>query len=471
MHTSNSRLGRRMIRLLLFFASLVVSALAISCSAAEPATSPVTGIDDAAHLALSPNAGERQQGTQWLLRNGDRTSVAVLIQLLRWLPDEESFVAARLETLTGAHVGPRWFDWMIWQQGHPEFVPYPGYTGFLADMLAGIDPRFRRFLRADVPHEIRPEEIVWGGVPVDGIPALDNPTMIAATQASYLNPDDRVFGVEIGSDARAYPLRIVNWHEMVNDVVGGRPVSLAYCTLCGAGILFDGRVAGRSQPFTFGSSGLLYRSNKLMYDRQTASLWNQFTGRPVVGPLTGSKIELQVLPVVLTSWEQWRALHPSTRVLALDTGFVRDYRPGVAYHAYFASPELMFPALVKDRRLSQKDLIFGIRVPGGVKSWPLADFAHGAVINDRVGFVDIVLIGDPDGYGARAYKANGHRFARGAAPDELMSGDARWRLTENGLIGPKGENLARLPGHVAYWFAWAGYFEDAQLGGPLPQDR
>jgi hypothetical protein len=138
MHASNSRLGRRMIRLLLLFGSLVVSASAISCSAAEPDTSPVARIDDAAHLALSANARERQEGMQWLLRNGDRTSVAVLIQLLRWLPDEEGFVAARLETLTGAHVGSRWFDWMIWQQGHPEFVPYPGYTGFLADLFAGV---------------------------------------------------------------------------------------------------------------------------------------------------------------------------------------------------------------------------------------------------------------------------------------------------------------------------------------------
>ena len=92
--------------------------------------------------------------------------------------------------------------------------------------------------------------------------------MTAAAAATYLNPDDRVFGVEINGDARAYPLRIANWHEMVNDIVGGVPVSLAYCTLCGAGILFDGRVAGRGRPFTFGSSGLLYRSNKLMYDRR-----------------------------------------------------------------------------------------------------------------------------------------------------------------------------------------------------------
>jgi hypothetical protein len=389
----------------------------------------------------------------------------VLIQLLRWHPDEKAAIVRRLETLTGAHPGSRWFDWMIWQQSHPEFTPYPGYTGFLGDLLAGIDPRFGRFVRADVPLEIRPEEIVWGGVAVDGIPALDNPKLIAADAATYLNPNDSVFGVEINGDARAYPLRIVNWHEMVNDTVGGIRMSLAYCTLCGAGILFDDRVAGREQPFTFGSSGLLYRSNKLMYDRETNSLWNQFTGHPVVGPLTGSGIELRLLPITLTTWAQWRKRHQGTRVLSLDTGFARDYRPGAAYHDYFASPELMFPAAVKDRRLSQKDLIFGVRVPGGVKAWPLTDFTGGAVINDRVGFADIVLIGDPQGREARAYRSDGRRFVKGASPEELESGDVRWRVTEEALLGPNGESLPRLPGHIAYWFAWSGYFENAQLGG------
>lgn len=449
---------------------LFVVAPMVFAVGATAAPSPITGLDDAAHRALSADQPEWQAAIQWLLQNGDRGSVAVLIQLLRWLPDEAGPLVARLETLTGARAGSRWFDWMVWQQGHPEVMPYPGYTGFLADLLAGIDPRFRRFVYAGVPHEIRPEEIAWGGVAVDGIPALDNQTMIAAAAATYLNPDDRVFGVEINGDVRAYPLRIANWHEMVNDVVGGVPVSLAYCTLCGAGILYDGRIAGRDRPFTFGSSGLLYRSNKLMYDRQTDSLWNQFTGRPVMGRLTGSGIELRVLPVALTSWRQWQARHPSTRVLALNTGFARDYRPGAAYGAYFASPELLYPALVRDQRLRQKDLIFGVRVPGGVKAWPLADFAGGAVINDRVGFVDIVLIGDPQGLGARAYRADGHNFTRGA-PGELDSGGARWRVTESGLIGPEGESLPRLPGHVAYWFAWAGYFENAQLGGPPPTNR
>lgn len=457
---------QRLLAILLF-----VVAPAMFAVGAKADSLPIVGMDDAAKRTLSANARERREATHWLLQNGDRGSVAVLIQLLRWLPDEESAIIARLEALTGAHPGSRWFDWMVWQQGHPEIAPYPGYAGFLADQLANIDPQFRRFVDADVPHAIRLEEIAWGGVAVDGIPALDNPTMIAAAAATYLNPDDAVFGVEINGDARAYPLRIANWHEMVNDIVGGVPVSLAYCTLCGAGILFDGRVTGRDQPFTFGSSGLLYRSNKLMYDRQTDSLWNQFTGRPVMGALTGSSVELQVLPVALTSWQHWRARHPDTRVLALDTGFVRDYRPGVAYKEYFASPRLMFPALVKDKKLGQKDLVFGVRVPGGVKAWPLADFTDGAVVNDRVGFVDVVLIGDPQGRGARAYQADGRRFARGSALDELTSGDARWRVTESGLIGPKGESLPRLPGHVAYWFAWAGYFEDAQLGEPPPKGQ
>ena len=447
-----------------------LSAILVVCFAIEPvcARAGVADLDSAARQVLSPAPQESREAMDWLVQHGDRSSVAVLTQLLRWLPEYQDALVGRLEALTGAHVGPHWFDWMVWQQGHPDFSPYPGYDGFLADLLTRIDPHFRRFVRAGIAHEIRIEEIAWGGVVVDGIPALDNPTMIGAPAAGYLNPDDPVFGVEINGDARAYPLRIANWHEMVNDVVGGVPVSLAYCTLCGSGILFDGRVPGRTEPFTFGSSGLLYRSNKLMYDRQTDSLWEQFTGRPVMGQLTGSKIELKLLPLVLTSWSEWRSRHPQTHVLSLDTGFRRDYGPGVAYRDYFASPELMFPALVKDRRLRQKDLIFGLRVPGGVKAWPLDTFADGKVINDHVGFMDVVLIGDPSGRGARAYERRRRRFARGASLDEVLAGDVRWRITESALVGPGGESLPRLPGHVAYWFAWAGYFEDAVLGGPSP---
>ena len=129
---------------------------------------------------------------------------------------------------------------------------------------------------------IRLEEVVWGGVQFDGIPSLDNATMINADKADYLLDTDLVFGIEINGDARAYPLRIMGWHEMANDVIGGVPVALAYCTLCGSGILYETLLEGSDDPLVFGSSGLLYRSNKLMFDRTTNSLWNQFSGEPVV---------------------------------------------------------------------------------------------------------------------------------------------------------------------------------------------
>ncbi len=414
-----------------------------------------SSVDQALRAVLSKTGPAQGAALAQLVALGDRGAVAGLIQALFWLRPEEPGIDLALSRLTGA-ARRGWFEWTVWQQEHPEVTPYPGYAALLADLLAMVDPRFRRFVTAGMPHAIRLEEIVWGGVRVDGIPALDNPVPIPAAAATYLNEDDRVFGVEIEGDARAYPLRVADWHEMVNDVVGGVPVSLAYCTLCGAAILFAGRVAGRPAPFTFGSSGLLYRSNKLMYDRATDSLWNQFTGKPVTGALLGSGIELRVLPVALTSWSAWRALHPKTRVLSLDTGFIRDYTAGAAYGRYFASKDLAFPAAVR-AQVAPKDLAFGIRVAGGVKAWPLQSLAAGAVINDHVGLLDVVLIGDATGGGVRAYEAEGRTFTR-AGPEALTAADGVWTITEAALTGPEGRSLARLPGHVGYRFAWEGYF-------------
>ncbi len=437
-------------RAVLAAGTLALAALRIPAQAATPAA-----LDRAIRTTLSTSGPAQAAALRQIAALGDRGAVAALIQALFWLRPDDPGIDQTLTRLTGAN-RRGWFDWTVWQQEHPEITPYPGYAALLADLLAMVDPRFRRFLMAGMVHTIRLEEIVWGGVRVDGIPALDQPRLIPAATATYLNDDDRVFGVEIGGDARAYPLRVADWHEMVNDTVGGVPVSLAYCTLCGAGILFAGRVPGREAPFTFGSSGLLYRSNKLMYDRATDSLWNQFTGRPVTGALVGSGIELRVLPVALTSWSAWRALHPGTQVLSLETGFTRNYTPGQAYGRYFANKDLAFPAAVRDAR-TQKDQAFGIRVAGGVKAWPLERFANGAVVQDRVGLLDVVLIGDEAGGGVRAYEARGRTFKRDGA-DRLMAADGIWVISEAALVGPDGRSLARLPGHVGYRFAWEGYF-------------
>ncbi len=363
-------------------------------------------------------------------------------------------------SLSGARANG-WFDAMLWQEANPQVTPHPSYRQLKLDSFRRIDPNFMRFLggeRSDPANmRIRLEEISWGGVQVDGIPSLDNPALIPASQASYLVEDDLVFGVEINGDARAYPLRIMGWHEMFNDVIGGVPVALAYCTLCGAGVLYETTVPGQGAPFVFGSSGFLYRSNKLMFDRRTDSLWNQFTGKPVAGPLVNSGIELKTRPVTITSWADWRADHPDTRVLSLNTGHSRNYGSGVVYNDYFGSPDLMFPSLGGGRDLAQKDYVFGLRLPGGAKAYPLDAFAGGRAISDRVGLSDVVLVGTADTRTVRAYDSGGILFA-GTTLDTLTdTAGTVWQVGEEALVAPDGRRLPRLPGHIAYWFGWQSF--------------
>lgn len=397
-----------------------------------------------------------------IMRQRDNPDMAAgLIQALKFANSAGAApIVEVLTEITGEDAGQTWFDWMVWQEQHPEIVPHATFTELKRGLFLRIDPSFEIFLKPEhlqrEKMEIRLEEITWGGVHKDGIPALDNPTMIEADKATYLKTDDLVFGVSINGDARAYPLRIMGWHEMFNEVIGGVPVALAYCTLCGSGILFETDVAGRDAPLVFGSSGFLYRSNKLMFDRETHSLWNQFTGRPVSGPLVDSGLELTQRPVVITSWDNWRRDNPATKVLSETTGHSRDYGSGVVYKDYFASDDLMFPTQVDEAEHKQKEYVFGVRKYGGAKAWPLATFEDRKVLNDGMLDTNLVLIGDAKTRTVRAYERGELLFQ----PDgkALKSGDGRvWQLGEDGLTSDDGQQLARVAGHVAYWFAWNGY--------------
>jgi len=404
--------------------------------------------------------GDFRNALAALRTRGNPDAAAAMILALRYRRYAVRDLSEALEEVTG-HTALGWFDWMLWQEAHPEIAPHPSFIELKLDTFRRVDPNFLSFFRHDWAEpenmRIRLEEITWGGVAVDGIPSLDDPKLIAATAADYLRDDDLVFGIEINGDARAYPLRIMGWHEMFNEVIGGVPVALAYCTLCGSGILFETRVEGRERPFVFGSSGLLYRSNKLMFDRETDSLWNQFTGQPVVGPLVDSGITLEIRPVVIVPWTRWRAAHPQSRVLALDTGHRRDYGSGVVYAEYFASPDLMFPTRADESRLRRKDYVFGIRDVGAAKAWPIEAFAGGAVINDAVGNRTVVLIGNAETRSVRAYERGGRSFEAGAEEHRLRGPGGLWQVTEEALLGPGGTRLTRVPGHLAYWFAWDGY--------------
>ncbi len=328
------------------------------------------------------------------------------------------------------------------------------YVEFKHRLIEGIQEDMGAFLDPDKPRTLSAQEIFWGGVRVDGIPPLELPNFITPEEASgWIGPKDRVIGVEINGDARAYPRRIIDWHEMVNDTVGGVPVSLAYCTLCGSAILYDGRVG--DEVYRFGTSGLLYRSNKLMYDRTTNTLWEQFTGEPVWGDLVGSGIQLDVLPVVHTTWDEWFAEHPDTLVLDINTGHARDYGEGVAYARYFASSGLMFPVPDRSGPLAVKDSVYAVRFNGEVVGYPILLLGAEDFLQDEIGGDSVVVFATPDRSGGRAYAAGDQRFVSydvDSGVATTAAGD-RWTATESALVGPSGEQLERLPGHNAFWFA------------------
>lgn len=434
----------------------------------------------------SRSRDESQTALDRILSAQDPRFIAVLIELMRAREigilafPEYGEIIAGLERLSGQSFGRSWPDWIEWYGG-TELEPPPGFTGWKGRLMARIDPEFGGFLYEGAASNIRVEEIVWGGVRVDGIPSLDQPATIDAAEADYLEPGEPVFGVAIEGEARAYPLRILDWHEMANDELAGVPFSLAYCTLCGAGIAYDGR-SPDGEMLTFGSSGFLYRSNKLMYDRQTRTLWNQLTGQPVVGELVGSEIQLDLLPVVVSSWQDWQEQHPETDVLSLDTGYQRSYKPGAAYGNYFSSAETMFPVAQRDEALATKERVYALRLDGAPKAYSLEALNAERVVNDQVGSTEVVLVmtrgnltveGDslrsgPVSYSSggevRAFRRGQRQFQPGPEPDTIVDEDGtHWQVTEGALVGPDGASLPRIPGHLAYWFGWYAFFPDTEV--------
>ena len=225
------------------------------------------------------------------------------------------------------------------------------------------------FSNATVPKE----EIRSGGPPKDGIPALSKPKLIAAQAASYLAPEDRVIGVVMGGEARAFPLRILNFHEIVNDRLGDQPIAVTYCPLCDSAAVFD-----RNTPRglrEFGVSGLLYNSNVLMYDRddEAESLWSQLKTEAIAGVQVRSRLKL--LPVELTTWSDWQSRHPTTTVLSNETGHGRDYSHS-PYSGYFQTPRLMFPVTPTSDRLPAKEKILGVQSGGKTRAYPRSAFSE-----------------------------------------------------------------------------------------------
>ncbi len=355
-----------------------------------------------------------------------------------------------------------WYQW-IW---HQEPFIVDNYGDFKSKLYEKIDPKFSKyFLGRTSSAKIRLDEVQWGGVRQDGIPPLRNPKMILADAANFMEDDHIVFGIEVNGDYRAYPKRILAWHEMFVDEVGGVPLVGVYCTLCGTMILYDTEVNGVK--YQMGTSGFLYRSNKLMYDKATQSLWNTLWGEPVIGPLAGQGIQLPHRSVVTTTWGEWKGRHPQTSVLSLDTGHSRNYDEGVAYEQYFATDRLMFEVPFHDKRLMNKEEVLALRFP----EYPQEQLAIAtsflnkrSLYTDSIDTLKFIVLTDRTGAN-RVYKLGNQAFKNFDQDRTLVdSKDEIWTLYEDKLYNNNtGESLARLPYHRAFWFGWHAAFPNTRL--------
>lgn len=268
------------------------------------------------------------------------------------------------------------------------------------------------------------DEIFQGGPPKDGIASIDKPRFISAKQAK-LKPDQRVMGLSFAGQVRAYPINILNRHEVVNDRFGDDYVAITYCPLCGSGMVF--RAPGPDQALTFGVSGLLYNSDVLLYDRETNSLWSQLRMQAISGLRKGEK--LNMLAASHTTLRDWLSRHPDTQVLSEDTGFGFDYSRD-PYSAYKKSGDTWFPVAHNSSAYDKKEWVAGVIVNGQAKAYPFSELMLSAA-----NFMDEV--------GGRAVRVEWLSDARSVA---IYDADG-----------------VELPVVSAYWFAWYGFYPDTQI--------
>lgn len=250
------------------------------------------------------------------------------------------------------------------------------------------------------------DEILRGGPPRDGIPSIDSPKFAAATDADFMRDKDLILGVAQDGIARAYPIKILNWHEIVNDEIGGAPVAITFCPLCGSGVVFRAR-APDGRRLQFGVSGLLYNSDVLLYDRETESLWSQLLRRGVSGEYADA--QLQTLPAEHTTWRDWRRRHPQTEVLTTDTGAIRDYDSD-PYTGYDKSEATYFPASpAAPREFHPKEWVLGIVSGDAAKAYPFSQLEkYGAAeLKDAVGGREITIHWNAEDRAARAEWTDG----------------------------------------------------------------
>jgi len=390
-------------------------------------------------LAQSLWTSKQEDALKLIAASGDPRLAWLISDMMRftWRRDFDNALAdAAAELLDIEFTAPRRWDELTNHLIAWDIPAYPDYLAHKRGIFTHFVPGWDRiFVDGDIDWRM----VSWGGVLIDDrpfgmdalcncIPAVDNPQVETADAATWLADSDIVFGIEINGEARAYPRQIMEVREMVNDTLGGRDLGIPYCTLCGAmQAYFTDDVAGAVTRPVLRTSGLLIRSNKVMYDRVTYSVFDTFLGKAVTGPLAEAGVQLDQATVITTTWGAWKAAHPDTTVLIEDLALGRNFD----FRNTRDANGPIFPVGDVDPRLAIQDDVIGVITASGT---PVA-------------------------------------FERGAAQLALQSGadvafeNVRLKLDAGGIraVGEDGDDLGS---HQAFWFAWSQFHPETALWTP-----
>lgn len=327
-------------------------------------------------------------------------------------------------------------------------------------------------------HSISYSEVLSGGPPKDGIPAIDNPQFVSVEEADeWLEDIEPVILVQVGDDARAYPIQIIVWHEIINDVVGEQPVVVTFCPLCNTAITFNATVDG--QVLDFGTTGRLRYSNLIMYDRPTESWWTQATGEAVVGEMTGTRLEF--LPAPIISWADFKDTHPDGLVLSRDTGYPRNYgsNPYSGYDNINVSP-FLFMGPKTPGILPAMARVLAVDLNDELVAYPYDLLQDVHVINDEVGGEQVVVVwdggtaspfaplGTKDVGAANIFSRilDGQELTFAFEDEEIIDLETRsvWNVLGLAVSGElQGKQLTALVGVNHFWFSWAAFQPDTRV--------
>jgi hypothetical protein len=440
---------------------------AIDTSPAALLARAVCWLDDPSKgAACLPPAEGALEAIRAMGATGDRRFVAPLVDMRALDVGWADQVTEALAALTGQRFASD-AEWYRWLAANPQPLP-PDYARWKGRLLALIDPAYASIFGGAIPAGVRPELVMWSGLRPGELPRLNAPATTGKDGAGYLEGGDTVFALQLGGVTRAYPARILTWHPVVHDQVGGVAVVVTYCGPCASASAFAPSVGGR--PLRLRDAGLWLDGRPLLLDEQTGTVWDGFVGRAVLGPLAAGGVTLDRRPLVTAPWGEWLAEHPSTSVLALETGFARDYSVA-SRRARDATLAARFPSMTAaGNRLPPDTRVLGLVAGNEARAYVLAEAREKRIVLDTLGGERFLLLSLGRDRAVRVYRPGALTLRELRDDFTALGSDGRpgerWWVQEQAIVSQLDGRTHEAAAWVeSTWAAWSAAYPQTSIWG------